>query len=286
LVLAIARTACSDVEVTRAWLSILIVAGCKSDPAVAPDAACTTGPLALIETRDTGVVERLHVQIVSQGAPAALLVDTGSPTTFLQEPLGSPDPTPNAGAITLGCAALELDGRPEAADMPVDGLPSIGTFGVDRLLAGPSELDIVGAQLITHAPGQPFTDASAWPAAPFDVVSGLVLAHVTLDGNPVRLMLDTGSQDVLWLGEQPQPGDVEVDTTDALGNPVALYSGTVDLAIGTWHGTVPVLRAPSFPYFEMTVTALGGNVGGLLGLSAIPTQAIVDGESAMLRVNR
>ncbi len=245
--------------------------GCSSHPAAPqPDVpSCDGQTIPLI-----AMPGRLHVA-VDDGA-AVLLVDTGSSTTFLQEPLGSPDPVPNAGTIALGCRMLAVDGRPEAADTPVNGVPSIGTLGTDVLRGGPSELDLAGAELVLHPDGVPFPEAAGWPTVPFDLADGLVLPHVALDGTPVRLMLDTGSGDTLWLGQQPEPGDVEIDTTDAEGNVVKLYQGTVELTIGAWQGTVPVLRAPSFPYLEQTVATLGGNIAGLLGLSSLGKAVVID----------
>jgi hypothetical protein len=237
-------------------VALVLLASCSSTAPLSD--ACDPATLPLIETPGN-----VHVPVTQNGSAAVLLVDTGSPTTFLQQPLGSPDPTPDAGSIVLACTTVELDGRPESPDQPVNGVPSIGTLGVDRVLGG--ELDLAGAALRTTD----LDDASTWPAAPFDLVDGLVLAHVELGGMPVRLMLDTGSSDTLWLGQGPQPGDVEIDAVDAEGNTIPMYKGTVELAIGTWHGTVAVLRAPSFPYFEQTVADLGGNVAGLLGLSAL-----------------
>lgn len=63
----------------RALLVVLV--GCHSNPTIAPDAtadASCDGDQPLIATAD-----RLHVQIEYNGAPAVLLLDTGSPTTFL-----------------------------------------------------------------------------------------------------------------------------------------------------------------------------------------------------------
>jgi hypothetical protein len=38
-----------------------------------------------------------------------------------------------------------------------------------------------------------------------------------------------------------------------------------------------MLRAPSFPYLEQTVAALGGDVQGLLGLSSLGDAFVLDG---------
>jgi hypothetical protein len=49
------------------------------------------------------------------------------------------------------------------------------------------------------------------------------------------------------------------------------------LTIGTVQRTIPVLRAPSFPYLEQTVAALGSDVHGLLGLSSLSDAFVLDG---------
>jgi hypothetical protein len=249
----------------------------------APLCALTNVPLFVDST--SSVPSRLHIPVTSADASAVLLIDTGSNVTFLQQPLGTVDPLPDAGVITVGCRTLDVIGRPESADTPVNGLPSIGTFGTDMFLSGPTKVDFTAATIASHLPGSPFTEAAAWPNATFDLAKGLVLPHVSLDGTAVRLVLDTGSDHTLWLGQQPQPGDAEVDTTDAQGNPVQLYLGTADLTIGAWHGSVPVLRAPSFPYLEQTVADLGGNVAGLLGLSSLGSAFVIDGDAQVVRTN-
>jgi hypothetical protein len=265
----------------------------SSDASVATDAAtsidaaplCALATTPLIVDGVSGVPSRVHIQVTYRGASAVLLVDTGSNTTFLQEPLGSQDPLPDAGVLSIGCRTLDVIGRPEAADSPVNGLNSVGTFGTDMFLSGPTKLDFDASTISSHLSGSPFSEAATWPNAPFDLDKGLVLPHVSLDGTPVRLVLDTGSDHTLWLGQQPKAGDVEVDTTDAMGNPVKLYLGSVDLTIGSWQGTVPVLRAPSFPYLEQTVTDLGGNVAGLLGLSSLGAGFVIDGDFQVIRTN-
>jgi hypothetical protein len=156
---------------------------------------------------------------------------------------------------------------------------------MDLVLRGPTALDFDRETISFHAPGAPFAEAAGWPSAPFDAVRDLALAHVALDGQPVRLMLDTGSPDVLWLGQQPTPGDSEVDTTDAEGNPIKMYYGQATLTLGAWTGVVPVFRVPSFPYFEQTVRDLGGNIQGLLGLSALGRAFVVDSDARAVRAS-
>jgi hypothetical protein len=129
-------------------------------------------------------------------------------------------------------------------------------------------------------------EAASWPALAYDDVQGHVIAPVSLDDQPLRLMLDTGAFHTLWLGQEGQPGDQEIETQDAEGNPLFFYLGEVDLTMaGRATVTVPVLRAPSFPYFEQTVAALGGNIHGLLGLSSFQDRAMLfDGEAHEVRL--
>jgi hypothetical protein len=210
-----------------------------------------------------------------------LLLDTGSATTFLQEPLGTPDPVYDAGTFEFGCLSVDVMGRPEVPDTPVNGIPSVGTFGTDMLLGGPCEFDFGGATLLLHSSGSPFANAATWPQAQFQPLSGAVVTDVSLDGNPVRLILDTGSPDTLWVGQQPQPGDVEVDTMDAYGSVVKLYLGTVDLGFGTMHATVSVLRAPSFPSFQPPAP----DIVGLLGLSSLGQGFVIDSDALVVRAD-
>jgi len=254
------------------WVLLAACGGGAATPDAAPvDAACNPSVLPLVVSRQDGVVDRVHGSARYLGAPAWLLVDTGSATTFVQEPLGSPDPVPNAGTFDIGCSAVMVDGRPEVPDPPIDGVPVVGTLGTDRLLPGPTAIDFTTAQLVFGTPGDP-----SWPSAPYDVVDGSALAHVTLDGQPIRLLVDTGDDDTLWLGQQPQPGDTEIDTVDAEGHPLVLYLGSATLAIGAWQATVRVLRVPSWPYLEQTIAQLGGDVGGLLGLSSMGQRVVFD----------
>lgn len=247
--------------------------------------ACVLDQVSLDIETSGGHPTRLHMPITYQDAAAYLLFDMGSDSTFLTEPLGSPDPTPDAAVFQIGCLALGVYGRPVVAEAPLHGVPCVGTAGTDLMLTGNTKIDFAAKNMLFHAHGESFAEAASWPNAPFDDVEGLVLAHVTLDGQAVRLEVDTGSQDTLLVGAQPKPGDQEVDTTDALGNPLKLYVGTALLEVGGTQMTVPILRAPSFPYFEQGVKDLGGNIQGLFGLSSMGSGIVVDTDANALRVD-
>jgi hypothetical protein len=276
-------------------------------PEASADAvACmlTTLPILVDAVQDT-----FNVPVTDNGEPSAFLIDTGAPTTYVWLPL--PDggmETPNAadageagiaaadascaveqgcvadaGSVTLGCETLELPGFPQAPLEPVGGLSVVGTIGDDRLLAAPTWIDLAGKQVVFHAPGDPFTQAAGWPATGMTRPYGYVrVEDVLFDGQPVKLLLDTGASDVLWLGQQPAPGDQEIMGVDAIGQPVIMYVGQVTVSIGVWSKTVQVLKVPSFPYFQPLATAAG--VQGLFGVSAFPDGVVFDTDAMKVRV--
>jgi hypothetical protein len=263
-------------------------ASAPGDAAMPPaptDAGCSLTQIPLVVEPQVGVPQQLYVNVTYEQAPAQLFVDTGSELTFIQEPVGSPDPVPDAGTVTLGCETKTIIGRPEEPFGDNDGIPVIGTLGTDLLLSGPSKIDFANALIELHASGQPFPEAAAWPQAPYDVSYGIVLIHVVLDGVPVRLEVDTGSGELAWVGQPGQPGDSALQTVDAEGNPITIYQGSVDLAIGDWHGTVPCGRIPTWPYFMEGVAILGGNIDGVIGLSALGKGFVFDTDATVVRVN-
>jgi hypothetical protein len=103
----------------------------------------------------------------------------------------------------------------------------------------------------------------------------LVASGVQLDGEDVRLILDTGSPHVVILSKTPRPHEKTIQAEDAHGEPLTLYSSTIEIAFnGGPSYSVTVDRAASFPALEDTVAALG-NVVGLLGLDALGHDRIV-----------
>jgi hypothetical protein len=290
----------------------------------APDARASDGPAAPGDAQGDALAcvlktlpilvdsaeETYNVPVTENGNASALLVDTGSPATYVWLALpdgGVPDPgdaglgpdegigpadascgtepdcVPDAGAVTIGCETVELPGYAQSPEGPVAGRPVVGTIGDDMLLAQPAWLDLVGNQLVFHAPGDPFTQAAAWTATSMTRPYGYIrVEDVSFDGKPLKLLLDTGSPDCLWLGEEPAEGDVEITGIDALGQPVVMYISQVTVSIGTWSGTVQVFKVPSFPYFQPLATAAG--VQGLFGVSAFPRGVVFDTDAMKVRV--
>jgi hypothetical protein len=218
-------------------------------------------------------------------------LDTGSANTFLHEPLldGGADAqakvTPDAGRVELGCDLVNIVGIAIIDSAPVNGKPCVGTLGNDRLLARPVKLDLTANQVVWNEPGAPFAEAASWPRTAFDRPGGYVRIHdVTFDGTPVTLLVDTGSPDSLWVGQQGRPGDQQIEGEDAQGDIIQVYWGTVTVGIGTFRETVPVFRAPSFPYLANAARAVGAHVDGMFGLSAFRHGLVLDTDAKLVRV--
>jgi hypothetical protein len=261
-----------------------------ADAATGPDA---TGPdaakpqkiaVTLVVTGYGTQVDRLYAPVRHKGADALLLLDTGAAKSFLHMGVKAPRYTPKAGVVELGGYKLELAGR-NFDPSTLGGKPVVGTLGADFLLLGVGDLDLKCGRLTVYLGGAKAPGAT-WPTVAFDNIQGHVITPVKLDGQALRLMLDTGAQHTLWLGQQGQPGDTPVQTTDAVGNVIQLYLGQAKLALGSDPlKDVPVLRAPSFPYLEQTIKILGGKIHGLLGLSSLSGRSIIfDGAASKLRL--
>lgn len=109
----------------------------------------------------------------------------------------------------------------------------------------------------------------------------LGLARVPVNGTVRRLMVDTGAEHTLLVPAAIAPGDLRVETTDAVGNVLRLGLGRA--VVG--EREVVALKAPSFPYFQRTVEMLGGNIHGLLGLSALGSKRVLfEGVDGPLRI--
>lgn len=232
--------------------------------------ACEVNEIQLFVSTSEGVPDRFHVPVRFEGRDAALLFDTGSALTFISLGPDAPAFVPDAGDLEIGCDTLAVPGRGGLADLGEEaGLPVIGYLGVDYVAGGTTLVDHLAERLVRHPSGTVLPETAGWSTLVYDNVQGHMIAPAELDAEEVRLMVDTGAPHILWLGQEGQPGDQEVTTADAEGNLLTLYYGVVSLEMASEPPTmVPVLRAPSFPYLEQTVAALGGNIQGLLGLSA------------------
>ena len=240
-----------------------------------PGAKCDPGvPVPIwVDTVD-GVPSRIHVPVVVEGKRGVLLFDTGSETTFITTASGTMDPLPDGGTLSIGSCSRQATGRPFVAESS-RGFPGLGFLGTEELFAAPrSSIDLTNGTFTRIFDLSPPTDG--WLVTSMEIIRGSMLVRMRLDDIPVRLLVDTGSADILWLHRFAQPGDVETQTTDAEGTVIRLFAGTVaaEITAGIVE-LLPVVRAPSFPYFEQRVRDLGGDVHGLLGMSALGGRHVV-----------
>lgn len=259
------------------------------------EGSCARGTLPLLIKPESDAPDaapyKLYVPATTDGQSVVFLLDTGSPYSFLHEPwldggAGAGDgPVADAGSAVVGCDRLTLWGVPDAQDAPFGGRRVAGTLGDEHLLTGPVRLDFGSREVIWHDPGVPFAAAAAWPSAPFDRPGGVVRIHdVAFDGAAVQMFVDTGTADSVWLGQQGQPGDTELDGEDVTGAKFKMYLGTATVTIGRYQERVPVYRVPSFPYLQQAVDALHGQLNGIFGLSAFSRGIVFDTDANVVRI--
>jgi hypothetical protein len=232
---------------------------------------CAPGEVELRVVRDGQHASRVYALVEVASQPVALLVDTASQITFLSVAPGGPDPQPNAGTIDFGCDTRAVAGRAITSDESIEGRPVVGFLGNDFFFEQVHEIDL-GAQRIRSVSDR---GHEAWPSLQYENLFDYIFVRAKLDGEDVRLGFDTGAPHALWLARDARPGDVRVDSNDALGNPVVLWLGTAELELDVPPArTIPILRTLSFPSIEESNRALGGNIHGLLGLSGFPSERV------------
>ncbi len=262
---------------------------------VGEEAGCARDALPLLIKPESDAPNaapyKLYVPASTDGRSVVFLLDTGSPYSFLHEPRldggasATEGPMADAGSAVVGCDQLSLWGLADTQDTSFDGRLVAGTLGDEHLLARPVQLDFGSRQVIWHDPGVAFAGAAAWPSARFDRPGGVVRIHdVAFDGVPVQMFVDTGTADSVWLGQQGQPGDTEIDGQDATGATFKMYLGTATVTIGGYQEKVPVYRVPSFPYLQQAVDALHGQLNGIFGLSAFARGIVFDTDANFVRI--
>ncbi len=262
-----------------------------SDPTAETDAgydgggACGDGEetLELVAAEESGIPVALYVPAEVDTRPALLHLDSASWATFVLLE-GELRWVEGAATLRLGCEERLVPGMGGLGTMlDVAGLPVMGVAGADLLAATPTHLDVQARKLTRRPPIRPALDGGV--AVTHELVAGVFLVEAEFDDVPVNLILDTGSVHSLWLGVDPEPGDVEIVTEDSLGDPLHVWLGSVALQLGTDTRTVPVLRAPTFRVLEEFAAWLGREVQGLVGLSSIAS-LFVDPASGTLEIGR
>jgi len=237
-----------------------------------------TAPVTLWVDETSGYPSRIYVPASIGQKKGSFLFDMGSETTFVATPEGSPDNGGDGGAATIGTCTQSYVGRPYHSE-DAHGLPNLGTYGTDQVLAArDARFDLEAGVLDRFLSTTPDPVTAGWNATALERINGSLLVRIMLDGVAVRLLVDTGNPDILWLGQQMKPGDVETETADALGNVLKVYQGTVMATISPGKTeTLPVSRMPSFPYLEQRVKdEFGGDVQGLFGVAALGSHFAFD----------
>lgn len=225
-----------------------------------------------------GETDRFYADVEIDGETRLFQVDTGSGLTF--EDLGADGPAyvPVSSVGLIGCERVEIAGRGLGLSSPdVEGRAVEGIIGMDFLLGKPSVLDTERAQLVRlSALPQELIERDGAFSISFDRVLDHALVPLELDGEELRLLFDTGAAHTMHVGVEGNDGDDVYYVQDAQGNSIPVWIGQAELKFpGQSAFVVPVERAPEFPYFEGTIEALGGNLHGLLGVSAFDGRILV-----------
>jgi hypothetical protein len=254
----------------------------------APDAgmpSCARNEVPLVTTRDDGVADAQVIPVRVDGQQAWLALDTGAPFTFLYSDINGPEYVEEAGTVEIGCETWTVPGfRQDAIGVePFEGKPILGIVGLDFFQQGPAELDYPGGRMVRYRAGAPPAELEAFPALPLHG-DDRALVDVTLDQEPLTLMLDTGAHDTLWLGVTGGPDDElsQVQTADGAVWDVYIGTGILELP-GEAPRVVRVQRALDVGYIKPELDELGAQ--GLFGLTSLGWRRILfDFEGGVIRL--
>ena len=273
------------------WLCFLLV-GCVpamqadvQNPAdVVVDARPRVVPLLTRSFEDS---DRYYVAVTLEGEEVAMQLDTGSGLSFLFQPANTSPYIPDFATLEIAGETISVAARNIDIPTPdIEGLRVVGLLGMEYLLKDPTVFDRSQNRMLRYDEWPSALASNALYTVAFDNVQDHALFPLTLDEEPVRLLFDTGGGHTLWVGQEGRPGDSESSAVDAEGNIFPIFTGVGELRFdGQSVRSVPVARAPEFPYFEGTVTALGGNLHGLLGVTAFGLdEALLFGEQERVYV--
>lgn len=230
-------------------------------------------PLELTISRD-GVADSQVIPVRYQGEDAYLAIDTGSPYTFVFGPEGAPEYIEHFGDVEIGCETFPVDQITLEALEPesFNGKLIVGIVGMNFFSEVPTEIDYPGRVVARYLQEDP--SPTGLTEVPAEWTDGRILVEAALDDQPVRLMYDAGSPHTLWVGQEPEPGDVEISLGTANGEATTVYEGTamLDFADDT-DLSIPVWRAPSFPYLEAELVEKDAD--GLLGATGLGFRRVV-----------
>jgi hypothetical protein len=234
---------------------------------------------------EAGRVDRLHVQLSAQGKLGEYLLDTGSLTSFVTR---SGDGTDASATTTISCrpTTLPIIARLRPGTTPA-GLAQAGVLGSDLVAnASTLDLDLVNGQLSWRdaAPAMPLPPRAV--VVPIEVRNGwLVASGVKVDGRDVKLIVDTGSTNVVVVSKTPRLKEAREDTVDGTASSITLFHGDGEIDLGDGVARhVPVDRTDSFATLEGLIQSLGGDIAGLLGLTSLGRERIMIDEHRMMLV--
>lgn len=196
-------------------LTILAAGVCMSVPSLAAD--CTLIKVASLDI-DPTLSDAIAVPVTINGAPRKFLVDTGGVVSTVFDDAAAElhlDPLPGGnGAIMYDAAGKKLDRSVTAASFGIgemhgsnlhfvlvpnhDGSNDVvGTLAPDMLRNFDVDFDFAARKLNlfspNHCEGQVVYWATAYADIPFSLDSNHITIPVTLDGQDIKAMIDTGS---------------------------------------------------------------------------------------------
>lgn len=232
-------------------------------------------PLRIIARR--GKPWRLFVDAELRGEQVLFLFDTASAKTYLRHPLDGPKLDAASATVRLGCVDRVLDGRPVRPLEPEAGRRVLGTVGADALGDRVTELDLRPGKGVLRTHAEVPAEARGWPSAPLVRVAGVPVTEATVDGQPARMLLDTGTEETILLDPHAAelgPGRI-VHTTDVFGETLELVRGEATLAWGEAQPRKTRLwRTRAFGAFEQQAQQIGG-AQGILGLASFGARRVV-----------
>jgi hypothetical protein len=231
---------------------------------------------------DRGFVDRLHARLTAfDDDQGFFLVDTGSQKSFAVTSSYEP---PISTPTVLACKPMMLPVVERAPGTTPTGAVQRGILGADLLVFDSIyDLDLRAGTLAWYPAPAAGLGAGA-VHVPIEWRDGwLVASGVVVDGQPVKLILDTGSPYVFMMSKQARADEVRVDDTDGTGASITYWLADGDVALpGRAAVRQPVDRADAFPTLETVIAQLGGDIQGLLGLAALGDRRIVIGKTELV----
>lgn len=241
-------------------------------------------PTPLLVHRDSaGHVDRVHASLTARDRPGYFLLDTGSLRSFATYE-GNESSSTAKTVIACSATTLPIIARLRPGSTP-DGAPQSGVLGSDLMAHGSVlDLDLRRGTLGWYQPAPKAPPGSV--VLPIEWRNGwLVASGIVVDGRSVKLVVDTGSTNIIWLDGTPRAGEVREETVDGTANKVVLFHGEGRVKLGDGETLpLPVDRTDDFATLKSLAMSLGGDVDGLLGMTALGRDRVILGRDALVIV--